>query len=1631
MTAHTSPSNRAEQPMTTATRVSGQYAAPTAADLERLGRRERFVQIVQGSEFFADASAQRRALYVADAVIRRADGEFVSRHPVEQFPGHIGHTLKAVAKREPHEILTGCYRPRKDTTGYELPVFVLETCMADQPFIVDTIKMALRKLDVHVLGTLNMILPVERDDQGHFRDIGTESPLARPESFSCHLLSAASVGDHGDDIDTTVRWHLERAQRIAADFRTMRRLLRDVGSTLTHLAEEQGGDLAVSCREAVHFCEWLADDNFVFMGAYGFDMDLRPTGRLGLGRFDHADKAGVEGEPKQAFAGDAPLVSIHQSSIAAPVHREAPLVEIRIRQFDPDGQPAGGVVLQGLFTYKAVMGRASTVPFLRHRLTKMVASEDLVPASHRMKVFLSFFDRLPLHFMFSASDQAIVQLVNEAIDVDFGGSPRVYYRIDPLGTGAQVFVMLSQERYGDELRRDLEDHLKSVFGARHVGFRLLVGKTDTVLLDFLLFADQPLQRPDADTLDETVAAMVEPWSERMRDLLRACELPESEVDRLCLLYGEALPEGYPQRLDAAHLLEDLRAFDAVRHDKKVRIRLRQDAADQRDGVTRLLVYTPVDIALTDIMPILDQFGLRVLGESTEPIVDAENRTQYFEQYRIAADAGAGPDLADHGDAFIEALHAVLEGRINPSPLNRLLLPARLSWRQLLALRAYLAFARQLGTVFATSLVQQVLLNQPQLARTLMELFHARFALTLDGKPGTLVGGRDPKRLANVAAVQAKFAEQLRTVQDATEDKVLRMFANFVMATMRTNFFQRPDEVRALSFKFRCQDVELMPEPRPMFEIFVYAPDVEGVHLRGGRIARGGIRWSDRIDDFRTEVLGLMQTQMVKNTLIVPVGSKGGFVLKKPARDDQARRKQADELYEVFINGLLDVTDNLVQGKPVYPDDVIAYDEGDPYLVVAADKGTAHLSDTANAISLRRGFWLGDAFASGGSQGYDHKLYGITAKGGWVCVQRHFREMGVDTQADRFTCTGIGDMSGDVFGNGLLLTKTLQLVAAFDHRHIIVDPNPDPERSWHERKRLFDLPRSNWSLYDKAVLSEGGGVFPRTAKSIPLSPQMQRLFKTERTEMAGDEMMREILLLDVDLFWNGGIGTFVKASHETNADVGDRSNDAIRVDATQLNCKVVGEGGNLGFTQAARVEFALRGGRINTDAVDNSAGVDLSDHEVNLKILYAPLLQARKITMDQRNSVLTAIDNYVCDLVTFNNDQQSLGLSVAEAQSAAHIRDWGDVIRHLVGQLKIDQAVQLLPSKVTVAERRKAGLGLTRPELARITAFAKMWVYNALVEDPKSSALVAKRYLDHYFPERVRASYGDAIERHMLRHEIVCTLWVNQLVDYGSALLLPQLHLEYTRPVAELCQAHTCSLDLLSVPELRRRIAEAKLPAKVQYEALNLLEDAATDATRWLLATFPGETLKGVIAEADAIARWSQGLGDVMAGAYHGRQRTEVAQACARWEQSGMPHDLGRAIASAAAMGHVFAVWQLAREANLEQTQAVAIYFACAQVTGLYEVLAQIGDATPQNRWEAMALHSLGQGMAYTLYRLAVRVAQTLGGKRAPTVDSVRAVLVDELKLGPLWDLANQIQAEAVVQIPALVVLTERLRARLR
>ena len=1606
-----------------------QTAAPKRQET-RDERRAQMLQQISEAKLWDNDHKRRQAVKIGQSVVMRSDDDFLSRHPADQMPGHIANTIASVESLTPRQIRVGCSRPRPETHGYSLPTYVLETCMADQPFIVDTIKVVLRRLGVRVLGSLNMILPVERDAKGNLVQVGAEHSAAVGESWTCHLLSFTASHQRSDEIQAAVRTHLERAQRIVQDFAAMTKLCADVRATLEHEIEELDYERR-ELREAAAFCDWLVDNHFVFMGAYGFDDQGRPTGRLGLGRYDSVSEAGCDSDPKRAFGSKAPVISMLQSRLDSPVHRRARMQEIRIPLRDVEGKPNGGVVFQGLFTYAALTCPLTRVPVMRSRLARMAVKENLVPRSHRMKLFQSFFNRLPLTYAFGFNNHELIVMINEAIDVESGGAARVHCAVNESDTVGHAFVIVDGERFGDKLRWKVQELIRKNFGADHVEFRLLLGRTDTAIWWYLLQSESNFSAFDADKLSDRVEAMVSPWAELMRDMLRQESVPDDRIEHLVARYSDCMPRDYCRRLTPAELYEDLQAYERVNETGKPQYLLRQDDIDSAQSVVRLLTFGSTDTALTDILPVLDDFGLRVLGETTSELADNEGRTLFFERYRLDLSGDTATGLVEHRESVLQAIEAVSDGRANSSTLNRLLLPARLTWQQLNVLRAYIGYARQLGTAFPPNVVQQALHDNAEVARTLVDLFDARFEpyQGAHGKKVSSASNADRKR--RISEITEQFHTQLEAVSDVVTDKVLQMYFNLISATIRTNYFALKGAKRALSFKFRCADVELMSDPRPVFEIWVYDPRVEGVHLRGGPVARGGLRWSDRVDDFRTEVLGLMLTQQVKNTLIVPVGSKGGFVIKVPSQDDKHRRAQADELYKVFIHGLLDVTDNIVDDKVVFPSEVVVHDGPDPYLVVAADKGTAHLSDTANGIALERGFWLGDAFASGGSQGYDHKLYGITAKGAWVCVQRHFREMGVDTQKDEFSCVGIGDMSGDVFGNGMLLSKTIKLVGAFNHRHIFLDPNPQIDKSWDERKRLFDLPRSGWDDYDLKLISKGGGVWPRGAKSIELSAEVKARFGVHKDSVSGDEMVRCLLRAEVDLLWNGGIGTYVKASAETHSDADDKANDRVRVDADALRCKVLGEGGNLGFTHAGRVQFAMRGGRINTDAVDNSAGVDLSDHEVNLKILFAPLMVDGKLTMEERDQVLFEIDQQVCDDVMGDNYQHSLGLSVEEMTAPSQLRAWDRTVGFLCDKLNIDRELQDLPSSELLRERRHAQQGLTRPELARIHAFAKMWVYEQLVTDRESSRFVGERYLTQYFPDLVNERFGEAVANHKLRHEIICTTWGNEIVDYAGSLLLPTLATESERPVSDLCNAYWLAAESLDAVGLRAAIRslDGTVAAQAQYEAFAELESVLAGTTRAILARCPSrEDLATLMANSDAFISFARGAVGAVYKAQSTRRRAELVDANKFWERRGFSRDLSRRMMKISAQQHFIWVWEVAQRCKVPADRAALLWFNTGEVTGLSLVLGAPQDAAG-TRWVAAARASLRQDLYAALLDVVIWIAGQLEDSATLRIPKVKKILGTHDELADCWALARQIPGERD-QVAARIVLTNRLRNRL-
>ena len=1366
---------------------------------------------------------------LAEGFFRRSDEVYLLQRRLDAVLAQWCDLYRWVAVRQPGEIKVRIFNPTEEANGFWLRRTVIQTCMEDQPFIFDTLMHLLASLDVGQPRCIHPIVGVTRDEDGRIVRL---NPLPQAQSgnesmmhFEVRRIDAARI----PEIQAAVESRLHKVQAMVGDFDAMRDRARWVAGHLgEHLAHSGEADYR-HVTMIQRFFHWLVDDHFVFMGFKEYRLlNDGPDGAgspLGLNRIEHTPDGAGTPFPRdaEAWVERDRLIFLGKGEQEAGIHRPGKIDQIAVRlRFDDEERV---LVFTGLYTHKAISTEVGRIPILREKLDLVLKSHIALEGSQLHRRLEQAFRAIPVEFLFSADIAAIEGAIRLIMAAEESQETGVHLLVDAQCRSAFVIVSLPRENYDDEVRQQASRRLMESMGANYMDYRLAFGPSGNVVLQFYLTAAKRFSYDDVEEVEREVAAVTQTWHEQVVKLLRASAVDGPEI---MARYLDAIPDEYRHQVDPAEAVDDFKALELVTANGGIVAQFAARADDIAAGVSRLKIYQRNKIDLTDSTPVLGNFGLRVIDQSSVTIPSEEGQAFYIDSFRVVP-ADPAIDLADQRARLVEGLTAALEGRGEDDSLNQLLISAGLAWREVDVLRAFISYGRQLGSPVSMRAVHETWTGHPEAARLLLGLFRARFNPAL----GT---ARDRARMRLVSRNEQAFGAYLAGVQTSAEDRILRRPLNLVLATLRTNFFSSASRNdMPVAFKFACARVDGMVEPRPYREIFVFHEKVEGVHLRGGPVARGGLRWSDRPEDYRTEVLGLMDTQMVKNVLIVPVGAKGGFILRRKYDSRSAAREAADLYYQVFIRGLLSLTDNVVDGAVVPPSDVVRFDTDDPYLVVAADKGTAHLSDTANSISAEFGFWLGDAFASGGSAGYDHKKYGITAKGAWVCVRRHFREIGVNPEREPISVIGIGDMSGDVFGNGLLLSRTIKLLGAFNHMHIFVDPDPDPAASWTERSRLFNLPRSSWTDYDKALISEGGGIWPRTAKSIPLSPQIQQLLGTEEEALTGDALIRALLGAEADLLWNGGIGTYVKASSETHKDAGDSANDAVRVDASTLRCKVVGEGGNLGFTQAARVEFARDGGRLNTDAVDNSGGVDMSDHEVNLKILAQDLEAAGVLDRAGRDALLLEIAEEVSDAVQANNHDHGQLLSLDVARSAEELDDFRVLLRDLDATRSLDRKRHQLPSDGEMLRRAKNNQGLLRPELSRIAPFVKMEVYEALLADEAFYGPYVERWLMGYFPTKVRREHKKFVLRHQLRKEIAATVITNRLVDAMGATHFSRSQRLTGASYGEVALATLVAADLLGVWKLKTHLRDVRgVRASVEYVLLRRVERTVARLARWLI-----------------------------------------------------------------------------------------------------------------------------------------------------------------------------------------------------
>ncbi|QDH71771.1 NAD-glutamate dehydrogenase [Marilutibacter alkalisoli] len=1564
-----------------------------------------------------EAEAFVNAFYV-----RMGDDEIL-QHSAKGWAALASDFLEFARVRKPGKALVRLFNPSLDKQGWDSPHTVLQIVNDDMPFLVDSITMRLAELGigVHVLG--HPVVTIQRDRTGRLLSVGG----GKAESLM-HLEIDRQTADAMPAIEQSMQSVLGDVRAIVSDWRAMRDRMIEIAEELPQRASPVSKS---GRREAQEFLRWAANNHFTLLGYREYEVVrqkgegvLRAVKGSGLGLLRAADV----GKPRlltslaahympQSGAVDALILT--KTNARATVHRPGYMDYIGVLDFDAEGRPVREQRFLGLYTSSAYTSRPWDIPLVRDRHDYVMKRSGLAPDSHNGKALRHILETMPRDELFQASGDELLQTAMAILGLQERVRSKLFLRRDRYGRYFSGLAYIPRDRFNTEIRHRIEAMLKRVLNGEHIDTNVQLSESPLAQLHLIVRprSGEAIEIDHA-AIEGELAAIVRNWQDDLRDALIRRHGEQKGLD-IASRFGRALPAGYIQHSGAEAAADDVEHLAALAGPEDLRLNLCR--LHEGPGGLRFKFYRQGnDIPLSDALPMMENMGLRVIAEHPFRIV-IDDETLYIQDFEVEAasvDIDAGNiDVGHTNRRFEEAFAHIWYGDAENDGFNRLILAADLTWRQVGMLRAYCKYLLQVGVPFSQSYVEQTFVRYPLLARLMVELFEARFhpgtgkedkaeinagvdALRnqlqrlANGDAATLavlepvLAARSNKRERQGEATRKALKALLDRVSSLDEDRILRSYMGVIEATLRTSYYQGGvggAENGYVSFKFDSEKVPDLPKPRPYREIFVYGPRVEGIHLRFGPVARGGLRWSDRREDFRTEVLGLVKAQMVKNTVIVPVGSKGGFISKRPpaSGDRDAVWAEGVACYKMFINGLLDITDNLVDGKVVPPVNVVRHDQDDPYLVVAADKGTATFSDIANGIAREHGYWLDDAFASGGSVGYDHKGMGITAKGAWESVKRHFRALGHDSQKQDFTAVGIGDMSGDVFGNGMLLSKHIRLVAAFDHRHIFIDPDPDAATSYKERQRMFKLPRSSWEDYDNSLISKGGGVYARTAKSIPLSKPAREALGIEGDidALSPNELMSAILRAPVDLLWNGGIGTYVKAVSESNTDVGDRANNALRVNGRDLRCKVVGEGGNLGLTQLGRIEAAQHGVLLNTDFIDNSAGVDTSDHEVNIKILLNGEVQAKKLTVPARNKLLAAMTDEVEQLVLVDNYRQNQAISLMERMSVPRLGSKQHFIRTLEQQGLLDRQIEFLPSDAELAERKARGQGLTRPELSVLLSYAKLVIYQELLDSDIPEDPYLSKELVRYFPQPLQKKYAASMEEHRLKREIIATAVTNSMVNRMGATFTLRMTEDTGRSAAEVAKAYTISREAIDARALWAQIdaLDGKLPESAQIDALKVIWHLLRVMSRWLLSR------PGAIPEiTEAMARYGTGLKAVEAALPEAmsdvrREAFEVRKA--EWKAKGFPAALGAQLAALPLLEFGCDIVEIAHARRLPPAEVACAYFALGAALHMPWLYDQIDALQVDGRWQALARGALRDDLSVQQRALVGQILST-GGKRS-------------------------------------------------
>jgi glutamate dehydrogenase len=1487
-------------------------------------------------------------------------------------------------QREPGSSKIRVYNPQVEEHGWQSTHAIVEIVTDDMPFLVDSIRMAInrRGLTIHLL--IHPVIRLRRDANGR-------------------AIAAVAPDDESADAVTEAVMHAEvdrqtEPEAIAGTVEEIRSVLDDVRVAVTDWTPMRKRLAAIldevkksppplpksEVEEAIAFLEWIDDDHFSFFGYREYELakqdgedvlralPLSGLGILGDGKSAVMSKSFSSLPPKvRKLAREPKLLIITKGNSRSTIHRPGYLDYIGIKRFNDKGEVVGERRFLGLYTSAAYNRSPRGIPVLSGKVKRILSRAGFPENSHASKALLNILETFPRDELFQIAEDEVYETAMGILHLQERQRIRLFVHRDRYGRFYSCLVFVPRERFNTQVRLSIQSILKEAFHADGVDFNVQLSESILARLHIVLHVSpdsESAAEPDVADIQERLSAVTRTWGDDLSEELLE-HFGEEQGTRLYRRYGEAFRADYRVNYDARIAIHDVEKMETLSEDNDLAMSLYRPLEADEDVVRFKLFHPAEPVSLSHALPMLKNMGLNVVDEHPSKIKRAGTPRIWMHDFGMRHREGPEFDLDKVRDLFQKAFAEIWRGRVENDGFNKLVLRARLSWREIVILRTYCKYLHQAGVAFSQAYMQRTLVNNAAITRQLVELFHTRFNPASQGDRD-----KDASRLAD------EIREALDAVANLDEDRILRSFLGLIQATLRTNYYQKSDagdHKSYVSFKFDPSRIPELPEPRPMYEIFVYSPRVEGVHLRGGPVARGGLRWSDRREDFRTEVLGLVKAQMVKNAVIVPVGSKGGFVPKQlPSGDRESIQAEGIECYKTFIRGLLDITDNLVADEIKPPRDVVRHDGDDPYLVVAADKGTATFSDIANGIAKEYGFWLDDAFASGGSQGYDHKGMGITARGAWESVKRQFRELGIDIQSTDFTVVGIGDMAGDVFGNGMLLSEHIRLVGAFNHMHIFLDPNPDAAKSFKERKRLFELPRSSWANYDKTLISSGGGVFPRSAKSVQLSKEVRKLLDVDSEAMAPNEVIRALLKAPVNLLWNGGIGTYAKSSEEHNDEVGDRANDAVRIDANELRCNVVGEGGNLGFTQKSRIEFVQLGGRIFSDAIDNSAGVDCSDHEVNIKILLNKVIEVGDITEKQRNELLAEMTDEVAELVLRNNYLQTQALSLANAQSSSLLEVHSRLIRKLERDGELDREIEFLPSNEEIHERLKAGAGMTTPELSVLIAYVKITLFQRLLESDLPRDAYLSQELERYFPTPLQKRYKERMPGHRLAAEIISTVVANELVNRAGMTSIFRLGEETGADAIEITRAYLVAREIFGMKEVWDEIEslDSKVPAETQIAMLLEGRKLVERASRWLLRN--RRRPFDISATSETFAAKVQQLAERLPKLVMTSVRKAMDKHAGKLSSAGVPGPLAKRIATFNELYSALDIVSVSNVVGLDVEKVASVYFALGAKLDLHWMRDQVVALPRENRWQALARAALRDDLYDQEAKLSADVLRT-------------------------------------------------------